>query len=641
VTVRPYGTWPSPLTPDLLSRIPGAGTDAVVIRGDRVRWAEPRPQEAGRIVVVEWRDGALADVTPPGSNARTRVHEYGGGAIWYHGDTVFYSEFEGSRLNRLDGDGARPITPEPPAPNAFRYADGTVTPDGRLVLCVRELHGDGDAENELVVLPADGSAEPRVVASGHDFYSSPRLSPDGLNLAWLSWDHPSMPWDGTELWVAQVAEDGTLSGERLVAGGPEESVLDPQWSPDGVLHFCTDRNGWWNLHSEQRALTSLEDGEIGVPSWVFGETRYRFLADGRIACVVTRNAVDSLELFDPETGALESVGLEWTAYDPTALATDGRQLVFAASSPTRAHTVVAWDAATGGETELHRMFELELDPASISIPRPIEFPTTGGGTAHAFYYPPANADVESPEDERPPLRVVCHGGPTAHRPPTLSLGFLYWTQRGIGVVDVNYRGSTGYGREYRRLLDGRWGETDWQDCVQAARHLAEQGETDPGRTWVEGGSAGGYVVFCAAVFDPTAFAAGVSYFGVADLEPFVHDTHKFESRYLDTLIGPFPERADLYRERSPLHFADRLARPMLVLQGLDDKVVPPSQSEVMVAALERKGIPHAYLAFEGEGHGFRKQENVRRSLEAELSFVGQVFGFEPADELEPLPIANL
>jgi dipeptidyl aminopeptidase/acylaminoacyl peptidase len=356
--------------------------------------------------------------------------------------------------------------------------------------------------------------------------------------------------------------------------------------------------------------------------------------------VVTHDAVESLELLDPSSGAFESAELEWTSISMSTLAAGDGRVVFAGASPTEPMTLISFDPASGGEEILRRSFDVELDRASLSVPRAIEFPTGDGATAHAFYYPPANADYEGPADELPPLRVICHGGPTAHTSPMFDLEILFFTQRGIGVVDVNYRGSTGYGRAYRRLLNGRWGEIDWQDCVAAARHLAGQGDADPDRTWVEGGSAGGYVVLCALVFDPTAFAAGVSHYGVADAEALALDTHKFESRYLDSMIGPYPEAKELYRARSPVHFVDRLERPLLLLQGLDDEVVPPSQAEAMVAVLERKDIPHAYLAFEGEGHGFRKEENVRRSLEATLSFVGQVFGFAPADELEPLLLSR-
>jgi dipeptidyl aminopeptidase/acylaminoacyl peptidase len=640
VTVRPFGTWPSPLSADAIARI-SSGLDGLSVAWPRVRWLESRPEEGGRVALVEWRDGEISDLTPDGFNVRTRVHEYGGGASWFGGETAYCSEFSDSRLYRIENAAATALTPEPREPNSLRYADGEVTPDGRLVVCVRERHEGGAVHNELVVLPADGSAAPRVIVSGHDFYAAPRLSPDGRRLAWLCWDHPRMPWDGTELWVAEVARDGTLSDERLIAGGLEEPVVEPAWSPEGRLHFLTDRNGWWNLHSEDRALTQLDDGEIGCPAWVFGTRRYAFLGDGRVACIVTRAAVDSLELLDPETGALEPAGLAWTAYNPMMLAAEESRVIFAAASPAEAVAMVAWDASSGEETVLHRTVELDLEPGSIPAPRPIEFPTTDGATAHAFYYPPANAGFEGPANERPPLRVVCHGGPTAHRAPSLTPSFLFWTQRGIGVVDVNYRGSSGYGRTYRRLLEGRWGEIDWQDCVAAARYLAEQGDADPERTWVEGGSAGGYVVLCALTFEPEAFAAGVSFFGVADAEALAVETHKFESRYLDSLIGPYPEAREVYRARSPVHFTDRLERPLLLLQGLDDKVVHPNQAEMMVAALDRKGIPHAYIAFEGEGHGFRKQENVRRSIEATFDFVARVFAFEPADELEPLEIAHL
>ncbi len=451
-----------------------------------------------------------------------------------------------------------------------------------------------------------------------------------------------MPWDGTELMVADVEAGGTLGVPRLVAGGPEESVIDPRFAPGGALHYCSDRTGWWNLYREDgTAVTSLEDAEIGFPAWVFGMSRYVFLGDGRIACVVTRSAIDSLDLLEPGSSELRPAGLGWSSFGPASLSAGGGRVVFSAASPTAPTALVSYEPDSGGETIIRRSIDVDLDPASISVPRAIEFPTGDGATAHAFYYPPASAEYEGPADELPPLRVICHGGPTANTTPALGIEVQFFTQRGIGVLDVNYRGSTGYGRAYRQLLNGRWGEIDWQDCIAAARHLAEQGDVDRDRTWVEGGSAGGYVVLCALVFDPTAFAAGVSYFGVADAEALALDTHKFESRYLDSMIGPYPERADLYRARSPVHFVEQLERPLLLLQGLDDKVVPPSQAEAMVEVLERKGIPYAYLAFEGEGHGFRRQENIKRSLEATLSFVGQVFGFAAADELESLAIAHL
>jgi dipeptidyl aminopeptidase/acylaminoacyl peptidase len=421
-----------------------------------------------------------------------------------------------------------------------------------------------------------------------------------------------MPWDGTELVV-----DG-----ELVAGGAEESVLAPAWSEDGGLHWLSDRSAWWNLYRDGEPLTELVGAEVGFPMWALGSTRYALLDDGRIVCIVTRNAVDDLQVL--EDGALRSLGLPGTSYG-WELAVDGTRVAFTAASPTEAVVLAEHDLASGETRTVARSLEVDLDPASISVPRAIEFPTDDGeGTAHAFYYPPSPAPRSA--GERPPLRVVCHGGPTGNSSPELDLRIQYFTSRGIGVVDVNYRGSSGYGRDYRRLLNGRWGVIDWQDCVAAARYLGEQGEIDPERTWVEGGSAGGYVVFCALTFDPQSFGAGVSYFGVADAEALALETHKFEARYLDSMIGPYPERADLYRERSPIHFADRLERPMLLLQGLDDKIVLPAQAEMMVEALARKGIKHEYIAYEGEGHGFRKEENIARSLEATFRFVSEVFG---------------
>ena len=611
MSVRPYGTWPSSISAELVASSGGIRITDVDVAGDRVRWAESRPLERGRFAVV---DSTGAELTPPGANARTRVHEYGGGAVWYFGDTVFYSEFADSRLYR----NGVPITPEPPEEHSLRYADGTVTPDGATIVCVRERHEGGEVHNELVSLPADGSAEPTVIESGHDFYIAPRFDASGERLAWLAWDHPNMPWDGTHLYV-----DG-----KAVAGAADESVIDPRWSNDGALHYCSDRTGWWNLYRDGEALTSLSGAEIGFPAWQPGMSRYVFLDDGRIACVITRDAVDSLHILDPATGEFVDAELDWTSYG-TAIASGGGRVAFTAASPTQATMLVSYDVATGDETVLQRTLDIELDPAAISVPRAIEFPTRDGETAHAFYYPPTSTDSQGPAGERPPLRVICHGGPTAHSGPAFDIDTQFFTTRGIGVVDVNYRGSTGYGRAYRELLNGRWGEIDWWDCISAAQYLAEQDEADPDRTWVEGGSAGGYVVFCALVFDPTSFAAGVSYFGVADVEALATDTHKFESRYLDSMIGPYPERADLYRARSPVHFADRIERPLLLLQGLDDKVVLPAQAEMMVEILERKGVPYEYIAFEGEGHGFRKQENIVRAAEASLAFIGTTFGFTP------------
>ena len=539
MSVRPYGTWPSTLDSETVARGAGRFFGAVWPETGRLRWVEGRADEGGRGVLVERRDGELRDLTPAGFNVRTRVHEYGGAAAWVAGEVAYCSSFDDSRLYRF-GDGG-PITPEPEQPNAVRFADGVVTPDRATVICVRETHGEGEPVNELVAFPAEGG-EQRVLFSGSDFVSTPRLDPSGGRLAWLAWDHPRMPWDGTELWAADLGEPGSA---RRVAGGPSEAIFQPEWDHHGVLHFSSDASGWWNLYrlepdGSATALTELRAAEIGAPSWVFGMRRFVFLDDGRLACVVTRNAKDSLELLDPQSGRLEPLELEWTEFVASTFAAAGGLVAFAAASPRTPRTLVLLDLATGEQEHVRRSFDGELDSASISVPRAIEFPTGDGGTAHAFYYPPENGGSTGPDGERPPLRVVCHGGPTAHSGPSLSLDFEFFTQRGIGVVDVNYRGSSGFGREYRRLLEGRWGEIDWRDCVAAAAHLAETGEADPGRTWISGGSAGGYVVLCVLVFDPSALAAGAAFFAVADAEALARDTHKFESRYLDSLIGPYP-----------------------------------------------------------------------------------------------------
>jgi dipeptidyl aminopeptidase/acylaminoacyl peptidase len=644
-TTAPYGSWVSPITSELASTEGGVQFGYVDVSEEGIYWTESRPDEKGRTALVyKPRGDEPVDVVPPDFNVRTRVHEYGGGAWFRDRDVVFCSSFDDSRLYRIDHTGAEPraITPESPEPHALRYADGRVFADGRLIVCVRETHGKGEPTNELVVLPADGSSDPRVIAAGRDFYAAPRPSPDGARLAWLAWDHPHMPFEGTDLCVGDLASDGSVTNDRRIAGSEEESIFQPEWSADGDLYFVSDRTGWSNLYVERagkvQALTD-EEAELGYPQWVFDLARYAFLADGRIACLFTRTAIDGLELLDPKSGKLERLGLPYSVYTPS-LRSIGTRLVFAGASPTQRPEVVELDLEDGSRQVLRRSTKLELDPGYVSVGQAIDFEGTDGLTSHGFYYPPTNRDYTGPEDELPPLLVHVHGGPTAHVENGLELSIQLFTSRGIAVVDLNYGGSTGYGREYRDRLRGRWGEVDIEDSAAAARHLAERGDIDPGRVQITGGSAGGYTTLMAmAVRDE--FASGVSYFGVADLVTFHDDTHKFESHYDEYLVGPWPAAMDLYRERSPIAHADSISRPLLLLQGLDDKVVPPSQSEVIVDALKRRGIPYAYIAFEGEGHGFRKAENVKRANEAHLSFLAQVSGFELADDFDPVEIENL
>ena len=643
-SVRPYGTWRSPIT---AARV----AEATVrlrqpwVEGDVVSWLESRPAEAGRTVLCRadpW--SSAADVTPPGFYVRDKVHEYGGGAYALHAGTVVFANFEDQRLYRQDpGSAPQPITPTPGAPGADRHADMRVSPDGARVVCVRERHSlEGLPENELVMLPIDGSAEPRSIASGRDFYAAPRFSPDGSRLAWLEWDMAGMPWDGTELMVADVVE-GRLGSTRAVAGGPTESVFQPGWSPDGILHFVSDRTGWWNLYREepdgtQRNLAPLE-AEFGAPLWELGYATYAFLSDGRIACVYRRDGEHHLGVLDPTTSELLDLDLPFGCFDPPYLYADGTRIAFIASSPTEPPQVVTLDFATRAVDVLRVSEEIDVEAAYLSVPEPISFPTEGG-VAYGYHYPPTNPDAVAPPGELPPLIVKSHGGPTAETVPALDLEIQYFTSRGFAVVDVNYGGSTGYGRPYRERLYGRWGIVDVVDSINAARFLVERGEADPDRLVVTGGSAGGYTTLCSLTFHD-AFACGASYFGVADLEPFAASTHKFELRYLDLLVGPYPETAELWRERSPVRHADLISRPILLLQGLEDEVVPPSQAEIMIEALEANRIPHAYLAFEGEQHGFRRAETIVRALEAELTFYGRILGFDPADHLPPLEIRHL
>jgi dipeptidyl aminopeptidase/acylaminoacyl peptidase len=639
----PYGSWPSPITTDLVASEGGVSFGYLDIDENGVYWTESRPQESGRSALVfRPHGGEPVDVVPPDFNVRTRVHEYGGGAWFRRGSVVFCSSFDDSRLYRIEAPGSepQPITPEPPEPHAFRYADGRVFADGRLIVCVRETHGAGEPQNELVVLPTDGSAEPHVIASGRDFYAAPRPSPDGTALAWLAWDHPHMPFEGTDLCVGALAGDGAMSNGRRVAGSEQESIFQPEWGPDGLLYFVSDRTGWSNLYVERdgevHALTS-EQAELGYPQWVFDLSRYAFLGDDRIACIFTRSAVDGLEILDLESGMLTSLDLPFSSYSSPALRSHGTRVVFPAASPTQPSAVIELDTESGERQVLRRSTAMELDERYIAVAQAVEFPGTGGQTSHGFYYAPTNPDYEGPKDELPPLIVLVHGGPTAHVTTALDLEIQLFTSRGIAVIDLNYGGSTGYGREYRDRLRGTWGVVDVEDSAAAVRYLAERGDVDPARVQITGGSAGGYTTLMAlAVRDE--FASGGSYFGVADLVTFHAETHKFESHYDDYLVGPWPEAMDLYRERSPVTHADSISDPLLLLQGLDDKVVPPSQSEIIVEALKRRGIPYAYIAFAGEGHGFRKAENIKRAADAHLSFLGQVSGFEPADEIEPIEI---
>jgi|GEM_PF-2420 len=639
--IAAYGSWQSPITATLLAEA-GLRFLSLECSGEAVYWVELRPLEGGRYVIVRrTADGTTTDITPDGSNARTLVHEYGGGAAVFDGQTVYFSNFSDQALYRQDNGGAPTrITPAPLTPLSQRYADGRLTPDGKILICIRERHlDDGAVVNEIVSLPTAGSDTPAVIATGYDFYSNPRISPDGKQLAWLCWNHPLMPWDGTELWVAPLETDASLGPARQVAGGPHESIFQPEWSPQGILHFVSDCSNWWNLYRELdgqiEALAPMA-AEFGRPQWVFGISCYTFLRNGHIACIYEQGGFDHLGIIEPTKASVTPIPCAFTSL--SSLRTDGAALWLIGASPTQGPTVLRINPEDGHVEEIQRATEINTDPAYIATPEAIEFPTENDKTAHAFYYAPTNPDYTAPEGELPPLLVITHGGPTGATEAQLSLTIQYWTSRGFGIVDVDYGGSTGYGREYRERLRGAWGIVDVEDCINAAQFLVSQGRADPKRIGIRGGSAGGYTTLRALTWKQF-FAVGASYFGLAELETFVYDTHKFESRYLDGLIGPYPECKSRYFDRSPVNFTDRLNCPLILFQGLEDKIVPPSQAEIMAEALKTKGMPYAYIAYEGEQHGFRKAENIIRSAEAELYFYSKIFGFELAEDIRPVKIS--
>lgn len=635
----PYGSWKSPITSDL---IVAESVGLSELRLDQaVYWIESRPHEGGRYTLVKLRDdGSQQEVTPHPLNVRTRVHEYGGGAYEVSDGTIYFVNFSDQRLYRLQPESdPYPITPKA----QLRFADMCIDRERNCLFAVREDHrGSGEAVNTLVRIPFDGDATGgEVLVSGNDFYAAPRLSPDGSHLVWLTWNHPNMPWDGTELWIGTLNDDGAVYDSRKIAGGLEESISQPRWSPDGQLVFISDHSGWFNLYIwHENTTTALcpMDAEFGPPPWRFAISSYGFATADQIICIYSEAGTSRLASLDLRSGTLENIDTPFTSM--SGLRVSAEQAYFLAASPTEPSSIVRLELESGNYQILRRSSDYHVDAGYISIPQCIEFPTEENLTAHAFFYSPHNQDFQGPGEERPPLMVLSHGGPTGATSATLSMKIQYWTSRGIAVVDVNYGGSTGYGRAYRQRLNGRWGIVDVDDCVNAATYLAQQGLVDGDRLMIAGGSAGGYTTLCALTFRDV-FHAGASHFGVSDLEILAQHTHKFESRYLDSLVGPYPERRDLYRERSPIHFVDCLSCPLILFQGLEDKVVPPEQSEMMFNAVLAKEIPVAYVPFEGEQHGFRRAENIKRALDAELYFYSRIFGFELADPVDPASIMNL
>jgi dipeptidyl aminopeptidase/acylaminoacyl peptidase len=627
-----YGSWRSPIDSDLIVG-DSIGLADVRFDGDDIYWIESRPREKGRCVIVRYLpDRRREEVNLPPFNARTRVHEYGGGAVAIDRGLVVFSNFDSQRLFRCEA-GAEPValTPAPADPanrnRNLRYADGVIDRRRGLWIGVREdhTHDESSPANTLVAIDLGTGGGGRVVAEGRDFYSSPQLSPDGTQLAWLSWQHPNMPWMETELWVAGISGSGNLESPARVAGGGGQSIFQPQWSPDGKLHFVSDQSGWWNIYrlenlSSPSRLLYRMDAEFGAPQWLFGMSTYGFRDAGRILCSFTRNGIQSLAQLDVAAGQLTPI--ESPYQDISFVRVRGDRAVFRGGSADGAAAIVLLDLSDGTTQRLQSASDVADDiqiRRHFSTPVHVGFPTTGGLSAHGFYYPPFNADFAGSGLEKPPLLVKCHGGPTAAASSTLDLRTQFWTSRGIAVLDVNYGGSAGHGRDYRNRLSGAWGIVDVEDCINGAKHLVGQGLADAERVVITGASAGGYTVLASLVFQDF-FKGGASHYGISDIAALARDTHKFESRYLDWLIGPLPEQEQLYRARSPVYHSEKLTRPVVFFQGEQDRIVPPNQTELMVRALREHNIPVGYCLFTDEGHGFRNADNIKRALDTELFF---------------------
>ena len=638
--ITPYGSWRSPVSSDLIvSKTIGIGS--IAVEGNNIYWLEKRPTQKGRSVIVRHnnKDNKIRDITPQPFSVRTKVHEYGGAAFLVTAQTIYFSNYSNSRIYQQ-------TFPEPPqaltSASPRRYADLVLDRLRNRLLCVCEESSSTEIEGKNTIASIDlNTGEVTCVIEGQDFYSSPRVSPDGQQLAWLSWDHPNMPWDSTYLWLSDINEDGSLEPARCIAGGKEESICEPKWSPNGELYFSSDRNNWWNLYRYRNGQVEIMHemaAEFAYPHWVFGLSTYGFIKD-KIICAYSANGSWHLGTIDLQTREFQQIETAYTNISDLQTTPDGN-VIFVAGSPTQATAVIKFNPQTQTQEILKSTGDFELDSGYLTQPEEIAFPTTDGLTAHAWYYPPQNKDHVAPEGELPPLIVKSHGGPTAAAEVNLNLRIQYWTSRGFGYLDVNYGGSIGYGRKYRQRLEGKWGIVDVDDCVNGAKYLANLGKVDKNRLVITGSSAGGYTTLAALTFRDT-FKAGASYYGVCDLEVLAKDTHKFESHYLERLIGPYPAARDIYQARSPIYHTEQLDCPVIFFQGLEDKVVPPNQAEMMFNAIKKKGLPVASVVFPEEAHGFRQAKNIKKALDSEFYFYSRVFGFEPGEVIEPVSITNL
>lgn len=659
----PYGSWKSPIKADDIASA-SIRLGQPFFDGENLYWLEGRPTEGGRSVIVRSTGGGSPeDVLPAPFNARTLVHEYGGGQYLVDRDRIYFVNYDDQRLYVIrNGQAPLAVTKE----GAWRYADMTVDRTRDRLICVCEDHSEKgkEAENKLVAIdiskldePAFAPVEPEDLVRGYDFFACPRVSPDGALLTWIAWKHPNMPWDGTDLHLGSFDSKGSVPAPVVVAGGVEESIFQPSFSAGGTLYFVSDSSGWWNIRAIQKpeeaaagkkfdvAKVTDSDAEFGMPLWVFGMSTYAFLTPeggfDRLVSAYNDRGLWKLALVTGKSdGKYDVERLDAPYTDIGYVIGNGKEVAMLASSPTTSGALIRFDVTERDFKVVKASTSMKFDPGYISEPQVIEFPTEGGLTAYAFFYPPTNKDYAAPDSELPPLLVKSHGGPTGATSTALNLGHQYYTSRGWAVVDVNYGGSTGYGREYMKRLELNWGVVDVNDCKNAALYLVETGLVDGERLAITGGSAGGYTTLCVLTFTDS-FKAGASHFGIGDVEALALETHKFESRYGDRLTGPYPEAKQTYIERSPIHYTEKLNCPVIFFQGLEDKVVPPNQAQAMVEALKNKGVPVAYIAYEGEQHGFRKAENIKRTIDGEYLFFATIFGFEPADKTEPIHIENL
>ncbi|MFH2040615.1 MAG: S9 family peptidase [Chloroflexota bacterium] len=638
--IAPYGSWKSPITTDLVTANANR-IDEVICEQDSIYWLEFRANQSGRQVIVrQTPDGSIADITPPEYNVRNRVHEYGGASYQVFKGVIYFSNFEDQRLYcQVPGSDPFPLTPD----SHDRYADFALDDRHHRLICIREHHAESEQEvtNSVVAISIDGTSPIEILIKGNDFYSNPRISPDGSLLCWLTWNHPNMPWDGCELWVGSFDDSGKIINVHCIAGGQNESVFQPEWSPGGDLFFISDRSGWWTPYRfKDDQMTSLCDlqAEFGLPQWVFGLSTYAFFGTGQLICTYTRSGQNRLARLDIPSRELRNIPTPYVEY--SSLCVNNGKILFVGGSIDRPSELVSLDLETGSQEIFRQTGANLIEKDFISIPQTIEFPSQNHLSAFGNFYPPANSDHTSAPDEKPPLIVMLHGGPTSEASLALNLKIQFWTSRGFAVLDVNYSGSSGYGRHFRLRLNGNWGVLDVEDCIQGANYLATQGLVDGKRMSITGGSAGGFTALCALAFHKT-FTAGVSRYGIGSLETLALDTHKFEAHYLDSLVGPYPVSQAVYYQRSPIHFIDQINAPILLMQGSEDKVVPPIQSERMFRALVEKGLPVAYVTFADEQHGFRKAGSIKRALEVELYFYSRIFSFPLTEFIEPIEIKNL